>query len=268
MSTYPKSLMQAIDSFGLTGEPIPLAGGQNLSVKVGEAVLKPVDDLSHYEWLLSILDEVQPTGYRLSKPLRTASGAFVGHGWMASLFEPGRECDGRIKDKLETARMFHKDLAPFGTEDMDAANHRWARAHRVAWQESELPHPLPDQVHSILAGLLRHLEPKNYPRQLVHGDLSGNILFHETLSPLVIDFSPTVAPVEYAEAILVCDCIAWQRSPLEEINLLPKSEFYKEMMLRAIVFRLSVEVFCDSLNTQSFRKQYMLFKPILDYLGY
>jgi len=46
--------------------------------------------------------------------------------------------------------------------------------------------------------------------QIIHGDLCGNILFHETLSPVVIDFSLDYRPREYAEAILIADSIAWE----------------------------------------------------------
>lgn len=50
-------------------------------------------------------------------------------------------------------------------------------------------------------------------------------MFDKTLSPLIIDFSPTIAPVEYAEAILVCDCIAWQGSAISEMELICHTKF-------------------------------------------
>lgn len=264
-----RTLEQAIKAFSLNGHPTPLQGGQNTSVRVGEAVLKPVEDAEHFEWLLSILDNIQPTGYRIARPIRNVCGELVSHGWIATRFEPGREYNGRIKEKLQIARMFHKDLSRFETKNMVPTNDRWSRAHRIAWQCDKLPVCLPEGVRRVLAKLLERLDPtSDLPRQLVHGDLAGNILFHEELSPLVIDFSPTIAPVEYAEAILVCDCIAWQGSPVSEVNLLPNDQIYKQMILRAIVFRLSVEVLGEYYDEKSFERQYRVFKRIIDYIGY
>ncbi|XEC97485.1 hypothetical protein AB6A23_13550 [Paenibacillus tarimensis] len=108
---------------------------------------------------------------------------------------------------------------------------------------------------------------RQYKVQFVHGDLSGNILFDQVLTPLIIDFSPTIAPVEYAEAILVCDCIAWQGSDLSEIELFPTDELYKEMIIRAIIFRLAVSaIFAKGNNDQLFIGEYRAFKPIIEYI--
>jgi hypothetical protein len=102
--------------------------------------------------------------------------------------------------------------------------------------------------------------------QIVHSNLSGNILFDQVLSPLVIDFSPTIAPVEYAEAILVCDCIAWQGSKISEIDLLPDDELYKEMIIRAIIFRLSVSAIFSKGDYLKFYQEYLAFKSIVEYI--
>jgi hypothetical protein len=55
---------------------------------------------------------------------------------------------------------------------------------------------------------------------------------------LIIDFSRTIAPVEYAEAILVCDNIACDGSLISDL----------EMILRAITFRLSLERFLQGMT--------------------
>jgi hypothetical protein len=43
----------------------------------------------------------------------------------------------------------------------------------------------------------------------VHGDLSGNVLFHRGLPPAVIDVSPYWRPPAFAEGILVADGLLW-----------------------------------------------------------
>jgi hypothetical protein len=108
---------------------------------------------------------------------------------------------------------------------------------------------------------------EKYDVQIIHSDLSGNILFSDGLDPLIIDFSPIIAPVEYAEAVLVCDSIAWEGSPVTEIDLVCHSKFNEEMILRAIIFRLAVAAMFAGNNSDEFYEEYNNFKPILDYLN-
>ncbi|MCR8632132.1 hypothetical protein [Paenibacillus radicis (ex Xue et al. 2023)] len=61
---------EILDSFILSGDIVSLSGGQNTSVRISNAVLKTVDDIHHSEWLLNILYNLNPKGYRVSKPIR------------------------------------------------------------------------------------------------------------------------------------------------------------------------------------------------------
>ncbi|MFY0758648.1 hypothetical protein AB1K32_07180 [Metabacillus dongyingensis] len=258
---------EVVHSFNLKGEIVPLIGGQNTSVRVNNAVLKPVDDVLHYEWLLNILDNINPQGYRLSKPIRSIKGTFVSEGWICTKFERGQEVNGCIEEKLRVSRLFHHDLSSINFRDFSQDDNPWAKAHRIAWQAGELPKEVPNETRQTINDLLLKVRLKeHYNVQFVHADLSGNILFDEVLPPLIIDFSPTVAPVQYAEAILVCDCIAWQGSKIFEIDLLPNNTFYKEMIIRAVIFRLSVEAIFSGKDFNRFIEQYNLFKQIIDYI--
>lgn len=254
-------------SFNLDGELTPLAGGQNTSVKINNAVLKPVDDEPHYEWLLNIIDEIVPGGYRLSKPIKSTSGTYVSRGWVCTRYECGHEKRGEIEEKLRVSRLFHRDLSGVNVQDFPRPDHAWAKAHQIAWQAKELPADIHKETYGIVKKLLQKVSLReSYNLQVVHGDLSGNILFDDRLEPLIIDFSPTVAPVEYAEAILVCDCIAWQGSPISGIDLLPDSELYKEMIIRAVIFRLTVAAICSGQDYDAFMHEYTAFQPIVDKL--
>lgn len=258
---------EIFDSFNLEGEVIPIIGGQNTSVRVKNTVLKPTEDAIHAEVLLTIIDSIQPKGYRLSKPVKSNKGTFVSHGWMCTQFEPGHEVIGYVKEKLQVARLFHQDLSIINFNDLPFTNNPWSRAHKVAWQVTELPTETHFEIRQIIKELLLKVRLKEYYTcQIVHADLSGNILFDEVLSPLIIDFSPTVAPVEYAEAILVCDCIAWQGSKVSDIDMLLNNEFNNEMIIRAVVFRLTVEAIFSGNDLNRFIQQYVLFKPIIDYI--
>ena len=256
-----------VDSFNLKGDVIPIIGGQNTSVRVKNTVLKPAEDALHAEILLTIIYGIHPQGYRLSKPVKSNKGTFVSHGWICTQFETGHEVNGRVKEKLQVARLFHQDLSIINVNDLPQVNNPWSRAHKVAWQVTELAKEIHIEIRQIIEKLLHKVRLKeNYACQIVHADLSGNILFHELLSPLIIDFSPTVAPVEYAEAILVCDCIAWQGSIVSDIDMLLNNEFNKEMIIRAVVFRLAVEAIFSGNDINRFIQQYVLFKPIVDYI--
>ena len=86
-------------------------------------------------------------------------------------------------------------------------------ADRVAWCEGEdsgalIVHPA---LRGAYDGLLR-LRDEAYAfrqdPQVVHGDMTGNVLFSAagTLAPpVVIDLSPYFRPAAYAEAIIVAD---------------------------------------------------------------
>ncbi|MEK3886861.1 hypothetical protein [Bacillus sp. FSL K6-3431] len=253
-----------LKSFNVNGEIIPLKGGQNTSVRVNNAVLKPVEGVLHSEQLFTIIDSINPQGYRLSKPIKSNKGTFVTEGWGCATFERGREVYGQIKEKLHVARLFHHDLANIKYKYFSQVDNPWSKAHRIAWQENELSEEIHTEARKIIKNLLEKVQLKErYKLQIVHSDLAGNILFDDVLPPLIIDFSPTVAPVEYAEAIIVCDCIAWQGSKISEIDLLPDN---KEMFIRAVVFRLVVGAIFSGENFNRFIDEYYLFKQILDYI--
>ncbi|MFD0678427.1 MULTISPECIES: hypothetical protein [unclassified Paenibacillus] len=258
---------EILNSFILSGDIVALSGGQNTSVRISNAVLKPVDDIHHSEWLLNILYNINPEGYRVSKPIRSKYGTFVSRGWACTQYEIGKDTKGRIEEKLQVSRLFHRDLSSIHFRDFPHTDNPWSKGHRIAWQIDDLPGELPRETQEIINNLLSRVSLKEqYKVQIVHSDLSGNILFDQDLSPLVIDFSPTIAPVEYAEAILVCDCIAWQGSKISEIDLLPDNELYKEMIIRAIIFRLAVSSIFSNGDYNKFFQEYQAFKSIIEYI--
>lgn len=72
---------------------------------------------------------------------------------------------------------------------------------------------MPVEAGEHWARLTRLIRPVCGPSQLVHGDLSGNVLFAEGLAPAIIDFSPYWRPTSYADAIVVIDAAVLRRGP-------------------------------------------------------
>jgi uncharacterized protein (TIGR02569 family) len=196
-------------AFGLAVAPVRLAGGQGESWRAGDVVLKPVPDPAAAGWVADVLERVVEDGFRVARPVRHAGGGWVAGGWAAHRWvagEPGPV--GRWAELLGAARAFHHAVRaepqpPFLAHRDD----RWARGDRAAWEEAS-PDVLP-QVARVAARLRALTRPAAEPPQLVHGDLSGNVLFAEGLAPAVIDVSPYWRPAAYAEAVAVADGLLW-----------------------------------------------------------
>src|SRR5204862_8266146 len=78
-------------AFGLDGVPIPLSGGRGTSFRVGNAVLKPADQVpEELLWHADLLDSIEPRGFRVARPLRSFDGAILVDGWTAASFLEGR----------------------------------------------------------------------------------------------------------------------------------------------------------------------------------
>ena len=197
----PRAVLAA---YGLTGRPERLTGGQGTSWRVGDAVLKPDDaPPAHLAWRAGVLARLAGrTDLRVSAPLRTTTGELVDHGWTASRWEPGAHVAERWLDVVEAGRRLHAALADEPRPEVLAQRtDPWALADRIAWGERALPADADPRLRR-LAGARR---PVDLPSQLVHGDLTGNVLLADGLPPLVLDLSPYWRPAAYATAVVVAD---------------------------------------------------------------
>ncbi|WP_141437166.1 hypothetical protein [Blastococcus aggregatus] len=111
-------------------------------------------------------------------------------------------------------------------------------ADRVSWDEEVASWRGPGT--KTLRSLQRLKRPIEAPSQLVHGDMAGNILWHDNLDPAVIDFSPYRRPAGYTQAGVIVDAILWHGA---DLALLPVAEAVAELdqlVVRALMFRLTV----------------------------
>lgn len=227
---------RALRAFGVEEPPRPLAGGQGESWTADDLVLKPGGGPVH-DWLAPVLRDVVPDGFRLAAPVPTLHGTWSWEGWTATRWvagtEPAPTTPSAWLDVLDAGRAFHRAVAHLDRPDcLDARDDRWAVADRVAWGEEVV------RFHPALAGIGRRLhgalEPLG-PPQVVHGDLTGNVLLSPTLPPAVIDISPYWRPPEYAEAVVVADALCWHDA---QASLLDQAGVSTAAVARALLFRM------------------------------
>lgn len=215
-------------AFGAAGSPELLPGGTGRSWRVGSLVIKPLacsaDELA---WQAEVLASIGQDGFRVARPL-----PYVTDGWTASEYVPGEHRPGRWREIIGVGERFHAALAGLPRPDkiVDARADPWAVGDRVAWGEA--PFPEPDDILSAL-------DPVDAPSQLIHGDLTGNVLFHDALPPAIIDFAPYWRPTEFASAIVVADALTWEGAPDELAHVVDPQYLLRALVYRAVTTRLT-----------------------------
>jgi uncharacterized protein (TIGR02569 family) len=228
----PEKVLRA---FGVDS-PLPLAGGQGASWRAGGLVLKPEGD-PVYEWLADELSNLKPDGVRISAPVPTVDGDWLCDGWSATRWVEGSHPDFRQpstwSDIIDAGRAFHRMVRNLAQPDCLATRTGpWATADRVAWGDraSNLR-----QEFSEVARLLQDASHPLGPSQIVHGDLTGNVLVAPGAPPAVIDISPYWRPPEYAEGVVLADALCWHGA---SASVLGEVGVSVTAVARALLFRL------------------------------
>ncbi|WP_242910948.1 hypothetical protein [Actinomadura terrae] len=231
---------RVLAAFDLTGSARPLAGGQGESFCVGNAVLKPTSDPQAAEWSAAVFAGLPASAeFRVPRPRRSRDGDYVVEGWTAAELLDGHAGPaGNWERLIAASRAFHQALRHLPRPRfLDRRRDPWAISDRVAWDEA--PPPPSTDADELLARLLHLKEPVRTESQLVHGDLTGNVMFHPGRPPAVIDFSPYWRPVPYAEAVVVVDGLLYHHAaPALLDDVLPGRDGL-QMLVRALVFRLT-----------------------------
>jgi uncharacterized protein (TIGR02569 family) len=233
--TYPPRHVRA--AFGLHGEPVLLLGGRGLAWRVGDLVFKP-SDLAPDElaWHADVLPTVAAHDLRLSSPQRTIDGELVVDGWTAWSYLSGEHQAARWLDVIAVGDRFHEAIAGLARPAFIAARtDPWSIGDRVAWGEAPID-PYRDVPH--VATLAEGLAPVRASSQLIHGDLTGNVLFADGLPPAVIDLSLYWRPTAFATAIVVADALVWEGADESLLDVVADRDNFGQMLLRALLFRV------------------------------
>ena len=226
-------------AFGVAGNPpVRLSGGMGTSWRAGDLVLKLADaEPAELEWRAQLYAGLTGDGFRLARPRRAAGGSVCAHGWSATEFVPGRHEPRRWPEIIAVGERFHSALRAVPRPGFLAARSSpWAVSDRVAWGEAPLG-AVPDSQY--LRQLAAAIRPVAAASQLVHGDLTGNVLFHDQLPPAIIDLSPYWRPPAYASAIVVADALLFEGADDRLVAAVGHVADFGQYLVRALIFRIA-----------------------------
>jgi uncharacterized protein (TIGR02569 family) len=231
---------RVLAAFGLPGQSArPIGGGQGHAWSAGSLVLKPVENVAEADWVADVLSVLVEDGFRITRPARSAAGAWVVDGWSAWEALPGKhDTTGRWMEVLRVGEGLNAALSGLTRPGfLDLRTHAWAVGDRVAWGDEPL-----DVVHEVLTPLANRLtaflRADHSPSQVIHGDLTANVLFAPGLAPGVIDFTPYWRPPRFCLAIVAVDAVLWHGAPLWLPDAVPGAEDRTALLARAALYRL------------------------------
>jgi uncharacterized protein (TIGR02569 family) len=230
-----------LEAFGATADVERLPGGMGGTWRSGEIVLKRSTDPTEWpEWEARVLAAVQTDRVRVQRPRPAMDGSWVVEGWVARDFVAGAHHPGRWSEIIEAGDALHAALAAVPSRAVlpmpDPRTDAWAIADRIAWEEVPLPTGAAFEDED-LCGLLDARRPVAEPAQLVHGDLTGNVVFADGLAPGIIDFSPYWRPAAYAVGVIVADAIVWEGADLALLRRVADRPDMGQSLVRALIFR-------------------------------
>ena len=232
---------RVLRAFARSGTPKPIAGGRKTAWRIGNLVLKPADvSVAELQWQAQVLATVRPGRVRLVLPLRSTEGEFVVEGWIATPYVEAAHEPGRWLDIIAIGRRLSTALVDLPRPAfLDTRQSPWDLADRQAWDEE----PIDGRARYLhLDALARLRRPLAAPAQVIHGDLTGNVLFAEGLAPAVIDFSAYWRPAAYASAIVVADALAWEGALDDVLEGLDGEAEAGQFLVRALLFRAIAEI--------------------------
>lgn len=234
----PKTVLAA---FGTSGEPVALPGGKGGTWRIGDLVVKPVENLAETLWRAEVLTDLPDAAqFRIARPVRATDGARVVQNWEASQLVAGHPDVSRPDDVLRAGVAFHETIANLARPDfLDFRDDPWSVGDRVAWEE--LPVDGCSTALNLLQPLVASRLPVDLAPQLVHGDLLGNVLFAEGLSPAIIDWSPYWRPASWAAAVAVVNALCWFGASAQLTERWSHLPAWGQMLIRALIYRIATD---------------------------
>jgi uncharacterized protein (TIGR02569 family) len=238
MSSPPPHVLAA---FGVPGQmPVPLTGGMGTSWRAGDLVLKPADaDQEELTWQAQLHSRLPGRGYRLARIRQADDGSVCVGGWSATEFVPGRHQPRRWPEIIAVGERFHAELRAVPRPGfLDRRSSPWAVSERVAWGEA--PAGTISET-TYLPRLTAAVRPVSAASQVIHGDLTGNVLFHEQLPPAIIDLTAYWRPAAFASAVVVADALVWEGADDRILRAVSHVDDFGQYLVRALMFRVAAD---------------------------
>ena len=212
---------------------------------------KPADSARAARWFAEVYEALAGPGFRVPRPVRAVTGDWVAEGWTASCWVAGAAADWsgispRWPEMAAVSRALHTALAGVPVPAwLGTVENPWTIGDQVAWGERDpgpLLGPAAGQVAGQVRRLLAALRPVDLPDQLIHADLSGNVLFTDGMPPAVIDFSPLDRPAGLPLAIAAVDALQWGHARPEVLDQLDDERELDQLLARALIYRQITEI--------------------------
>lgn len=231
-----------LGAFGATLPMIHMLGGQGTTWLAKDVVLKPLDMAPEaLHWQADVLRPLLGReDLRLAAPLMAKDGSLIVDGWTAwNRLEGTSDQPGKWDEIIRAGVRFcelmqHVPRPSFLNSRQDT----WAAADRIAWGEQAPESVLHVRFVSRLLDALKVQEQVEEPSQIVHGDLTGNVLFSANEGPAVIDISPYWRPRSYGTAIVLVDALTWEDAPLDWAHGYLGGVVEQQAFIRALLFRI------------------------------
>ncbi|KAF4456763.1 hypothetical protein F53441_1199 [Fusarium austroafricanum] len=245
----------ALEAFGVSNLLTNVPGGRGLCFREANVLLRPSDDDEESEYigsLCAILVKLNLVDYCVSTPIPVSESPekYVADGWTAWTFVDGKMAPkSNFEILFKACRAFHTDLRTHVYEKppfLSNRQNRFTEADLVTWGEKKLEDvqkvddDILTAIQPSLEQLLRLRQPfqQELRNQLIHGDLTGNVLFHDSdRPPAIIDITLYWRPAEYAEAIIVADGLIWLDEGRELVEMYGTDHTRIQLLVRALYWR-------------------------------
>ncbi|KAF5562653.1 ribosomal L1 [Fusarium napiforme] len=255
MSQAPPS--KVLGAFGAEGSLVHVPGGRGLCYRTSQGILlRPSDNDEESQYTASLcksLIELHPRDYRVSRPIQTSEPPtrYVCDGWTAWEYLEGQATpQGNFDILMKACRAFHADIMRLAIERpsfLSTRQNRFTEADLVTWEEKKLEdvEEVNSDVMATIQPILDHIlelrQPfqKEIKNQLIHGDLTGNVLFDSEGNnpPAIIDITLYWRLAEYAEAIIVADGLIWLNEDRKLVEMFETDHTRLQLLVRALYWR-------------------------------
>lgn len=232
-----------VAAFGVQSDPGECLPGVSRRVwRYGDIVLRPTSDPVFTAWESGVFESLRVSGLRVARPVRSLDGRWVVGGFRAQRFLSGRPAP-RYVDMMDVAFELDMALEHVAVPQFVAnRSDRYGWADQLSWDpETDAGRRLGDTAAARLwFELAAGRTPVQASRQIIHGDVFGNVLFAGSAPPAVIDFLPLARPAGFAAALVAVDAIAWGRSRIELAGAVRDVPQWGQMLRHACLFRLAM----------------------------